>query len=237
MVILQSCLALVKNKRRLLWWLALLSLSTLATVLTLSEINDFKTRLASQGAPQGELIEVLAVDRALRPGAVVDRTVLQAKPVPLAVAKMGLVRAIDAPSILGRRSPVALQKGDLLLAAMFEGSAATSLKDFIRPGYRLLPINDARDAVGGLIEGTEHVDIWDTSAAATLDVQQDLSILEAGREAGRARLIAQRLRVVALAGAETDTPLLRVFLEAKEHQVPEILQAQQSGRIRYVATL
>lgn len=120
MVILQSCLALVKNKRRLLWWLALLSLSTLATVLTLSEINDFKTRLASQGAPQGELIEVLAVDRALRPGAVVDRTVLQAKPVPLAVAKMGLVRAIDAPSILGRRSPVALQKGDLLLAAMFE---------------------------------------------------------------------------------------------------------------------
>jgi Flp pilus assembly protein CpaB len=220
--------------RWLVWSLTVLILAVLAAGLTIHQIETFKAALAGNAPKPERQVAVLVASAPIGKGTRLSAGSLGEREVPLSVAKSGLIQVQNKSQVVGRQVPIALQAGDLLTAALFDSDGGYNLKDHLKSGYRLLPVAADGNGTFGSFDGIEFVDVWDTSVLPSVQDTQELAVIEAGQEAGQARLIAKRLRVVRVLNTGSNQSGYSHFLEVREGQVSAILQAQQSGRVRYV---
>lgn len=223
--------------RWLAWSLTVLVLAGLAAGATIHQIEAFKASLAGKAPKPERQVMVLVASAPIGKGTRISAGSLGERSVPLGVAKSGLVQFQNKAQVVGRQVPIALQPGDFLTAALFDADSGYNLKDHLKPGHRLLPVAADGNGTFGSFEGVEFVDVWDTSVLPSAQDNQDLTVIEAGQEMGQAKLIAKRLRVVRVLGTRSDQSAYSHFLEVREEQVSAILQAQQSGRVRYALAI
>jgi Flp pilus assembly protein CpaB len=233
----EQLIARMLRYRWLLWGLAVLTMAGLASSATLSHIEAFKATLEREVPKPERQVMVLVANTPIGKGTKLSAGALGAKEVPLSIAKSGLIQLQNKSQVVGRSIPIALQTGDFLTAALFDSGSGYSLKDHLKPGHRLLPVSADGNGTFGAFDGIEFVDVWDTSILLATQENQDLTVIEAGQELGQAKLIAKRLRVIRVLGSRPDQTGHSHFLEVREEQVPAILQAQQSGRVRYVLSI
>ena len=223
--------------RWLVWSLTVVLLAGLAAGATTHQIEAFKTTLAGNVPKPERQVTVLVVSTPIGKGTRLSAGSLVEREVPLSIAKSGLVQSQNKAQVVGRQVPIALQAGDFLIAALFDTESGYNLKDHLKPGHRLLPVAADGNGTFGSFDGVEFVDVWDTSILLSAQENQELTVIEAGQETGQAKLIAKRLRVVRVLGTRSDQSGHSHFLEVREEQVSAILQAQQSGRVRYVLAI
>ena len=223
--------------RWLVWSLTVVLLAGLAAGATTRQIEAFKDTLAGNAPKPERQVTVLVASTPIGKGTRLSAGSLDEREVPLSVAKSGLVQSQNKAQLVGRQVPIALEAGDFLIAALFDTDKGYNLKDHLKPGHRLLPVAADGNGTFGSFDGVEFVDVWDTSILFSAQDNQELTVIEAGQETGQARLIAKRLRVVRVPGTRSDQSGQSHFLEVREEQVSAILQAQQSGRVRYVLAI
>jgi Flp pilus assembly protein CpaB len=223
--------------RWLVWSMTVVVLAGVATGATMHQIEGFKATLAVNVPKPERKVMVLVASAPIGKGMRLSAVSLGEKEVPLSVAKSGLVQVQNKEQVVGRQVPIALEPGDFLTAALFDADSSYNLKDHLKPGHRLLPVASDGNGTLSFFEGIEFVDVWDTSVLLSAQDNQDLTVIEAGQEAGQAKLIAKRLRVIRVLGTRPDQSAYSHFLEVREEQVSAILQAQQSGRVRYVLAI
>lgn len=223
--------------RWLVWSLTVLLLAGLAAGATTHEIEAFKATLAGNAPKPERQVTVLVASAPIGKGTRLSAGSLGEREVPLSVAKSGLVQSQNKAQVVGRQAPIALQAGDFLIAALFDTDKGYNLRDHLKPGHRLLPVAADGNGTFGSFDGVEFVDVWDTAILLSAQDNQELTVIEAGQEIGQAKLIAKRLRVVRVLDTRSDQSSHSHFLEVREEQVSAILQAQQSGRVRYVLAI
>jgi len=227
----------LKSHERLVRVFIIFILSLIATYLTVGEIESYKARLSLDMPKQEEQVAVLVAKTRLKSGTNISRQSVDRKMVPVSMVRSGLIKAEDSELVIGRRTSIPLQPGDFLLAALFEGPEKPEIRDHLRSGYRLIPILTSGVGTSGEFFGADFVDVWDTSLLSGVQDGQELAVLEAGQEFGRAKLLAKRVKVVSIDDRDNKSGLSRHFLEIREDLVPVLLQAQQAGRVRYVLAL
>jgi Flp pilus assembly protein CpaB len=223
--------------RWLVWGLTVLVLAGLASGATLRQIEAFKAALERDAPKPERQVMVLVANAPIGKGTRISAGALGERAVPLSIAKSGLIQTHNKAQVVGRPVPIALQTGDFLTAALFDSDRGYSLQDHLKPGHRLLPVSADGSGTFGSFDGIEFVDVWDTAMVLSAQETQELTVIEAGQEFGQAKLIAKRLRVVRVPGTRLDQAGHAHFLEVREEQVPAILKAQQSGRVRYVLAI
>ena len=237
MVSREQLISRLIRHRWLAWSMSVVILASLAAGVTMHQIEGFKATLAEKAPKPERQVMVLVASARIGKGTRVSASSLGEKQVPLSIAKSGLVQVQNKAQVVGRQVPIALQPGDFLTAALFDADSGYNLANYLKPGYRLLPVSADGNGTFGFFEGIEFVDVWDTSVLLSAQDNQDLTVIEAGQDVGQAKLIAKRLRVVRVLGTRSDQSAHSHFLEVREEQVSAILQAQQSGRVRYVLAI